>query len=205
MQNMPNGMTRAGAGALHWRYRQDMWKHPVALILLIKLELAICAGLGILQFGVSAANGDCAGGLKHLAIMLLGIGGFLVAITLLSWWILSLVRGNKIVYEFEMDESRIISRTAPADGARLRRLGVLSLLLDLFQRDDAPSAPVGLVVPLETVTRYDEVSTVTGDREHDRIILREHLTHNHIYAAPDQYDFVWQYIVSRCSGAGIQP
>lgn len=199
-QGLPSGISMDQQGTLRWQYEQDMWKHPVVLILIIKIFYAICMGLGAFLFALCALDGDVMEGLKMFVIVGLGIGTLMAVLALMAWGLMSLARGGKYCFEFEMNEKMVVHHATQQE--KNRRRTILGLLFFLSPQRSLSTAALAMT-PVSMATSYDEVKTIEAVREHDLIKVNGTLDRNQVYAAPEQYDFVWNYIVSRCPQAKI--
>ncbi len=118
------------------------------------------------------------GGAKWALDVFLAYSGIFLLAGVVGWLIWSYLKKNKYVMTFAMDEKQVI-RTSPY-GITGYRDGNLY------------------------ITRYNNVKRIRSVPEHDMVGVMGPWTFHQIYASPEQFDFVWNYMKTRCSGARVE-
>ena len=203
---LPKGMLRDPKGNIMWNYSLDMIKNPFILHVFYKIFLSCGFGFGLiiaLAFGSAMGAFDEAVGVFF--VIFLGFGGGLSILATLVYF-LNMSIGGSIYTVMHIMTSECIqyslvgSESDEKSKERARRLmGVVNFLSNGISSS-------GLAIETNTymVSDYREVKKITADRDKDMIRLKHNILTNRIYAAPHQYDFVLNYISSRCTGAKIE-
>lgn len=118
------------------------------------------------------------GGPRWALDIFLVYSGIFTLAGVIGWFIWSAFKKNKYVMTFAMDENQVV-RTSPY-GVTGYRDGNLY------------------------ITRYKNVKRIRSIPEHDMVGVMGAWTFHQIYATPEQFDFVWDYMSSRCSGAKVE-
>lgn len=97
---------------------------------------------------------------------------------------------------FEMDEAGILHTEAPEQRKKSRKLGVAAAVVGSVA--GYPGA-MGLAATGQSFySRFTQVKQIKAARSKNLILVSGGFVRNRIYAAPEQFDFVWEYIKSRC-------
>jgi hypothetical protein len=202
--SLPEGIFRDSNGAFHWQYELDMIRNPVLLFVLIKLFFGVCLGVGfLLSLMTLIVDGDFEDALKEFFIISFGVGGFLVVLCVIAYYIIVGIRGGKYTVVHTMDEKSVQHLQTAAEKDQSQKMKTLLFVMGMLS--DNPSA-VGLSIGArdEMESVYNDVRKVIASRSHDLIKVNNALQHNHIYAYPHQYEFVFNYIASHCPNAKIK-
>lgn len=203
--SLPEGIFRDDSGTYHWVYHLDMLRNPVLLLVLLKIMLYICGGIGLAIFLLTWLNHNTfAEAAKGFAIVFFGIGGFLALITCFSYWIVIKMHGGSYMVEHLMTEDRIEHLQTQEEREQSRKLEAFVFVLGMLS-DDPGAMGLAMGAQEEMTSRYADVKKIAAARKHDLIKVNNVLQHNHIYAYPHQYEFVWSYLTEHCPGAKIKP
>ena len=105
---------------------------------------------------------------------------------------------------FEMDEDGISHIPMRREREYSRKVGLFSMLVGLFTRNVGQMGSGLYVTTLENIrSSFDRVVSIRTDRKHDLINVNQVFLNNQIYAGEEDYDFVLEYIVSRCPKAKV--
>lgn len=121
-----------------------------------------------------------------------------VPLTLFAYLIVAAIYGWKYIVLFEMDDEGVIHIQQDKQFKKAQGIAKLTMLTGRVGQ--------GLSVSAKNVqsSSFRSVRTVKGIRRRDTIKLNQLLVHNQIYAEKEDYDFVWEYITSRCKKAKIK-
>lgn len=193
-------------GVYRWVYELNMLRNPVILITVFKVlgisALAVCAfvlGVDLIEDGriTLPASGEW----KVLLLIVLG----LIALIVISYLILTAIYGWKYIVLFEMDEEKVVHIQMPKQYEKALALGWLTAMAGLAARSITTAGAGVLSAAKDTSTsRFEDVRTVKGVRSFHTIKVSQRLEQNQVYAAPEDYDFVWSYITERCVNAKIR-
>lgn len=202
--SLPEGIFRDSNGAFHWQYELNMITNPVILFLIIKLFFGVCFGVGLMMaLMMIIVDGDFEDAMKTLLIVTFGIGGLMVVIGVIAYFIIVAIKGGKYTVVHTMDETSVQHLQTPAEKDQSKKMRTLLFVMGMLS--DSPSA-VGLSMGArdEMESEYKDVKKVIASRSQDLIKVNNVLQHNHIYAYPHQYEFVFNFIASHCPNAKIK-
>ncbi len=194
-------------GKYRWVYEFHMLHNPVLLITVMKvlclsfgIVLAFMAVLQLFEDGIGsfADSWGFYGGFLILLAVICGIG-------VIAYLILSAVYGWKYVVIFTMDEAGIEHRQMPRQLEKAQALGWLTALAGLAA-GSLSTAGAGMLAASRS-TSYSEfgsVKKVKAARLFQVIYVNQLLAHNQVYAEPEDFDFVWNFIVQHCPTAKIR-
>ena len=190
-------------GVYRWVYEMPMLKNPTILFTVWKV-MGISSGVLFLFLNlVSLLSGDMALDYFLFTVKLLAI---LIAVFLvlgvIAYLIVAATYGWKYVVAFEMDEKQLKHIQIPRQQKKAEILGLITALAGIAAR--RPSAVgVGLVGAgrTSTTTNYARVRKIKANPSRHLIKLNEKLMHNQVYAEPEDFEFVLNYLKSRCTNA----
>ncbi|MBR5115555.1 MAG: hypothetical protein IK096_00685 [Lachnospiraceae bacterium] len=130
---------------------------------------------GVITLTVIAFIG---GGAKWALDVFLVFGGIFCMAGLIGWLIWSVFKKNTYTMTFAMNDESVV-RTSPY-GVTGYRDGNLY------------------------ITRYPLVKRIRAVPEHDMVGVTGPWTFHQIYATPEQFDFLWNYMTARCTGAKVE-
>ena len=192
-------------GKYHWKYDLHMLKNPSVLFDVYKALGMTLLITGFIIFLIQACSTgfhleDVGFVLKIMGIMVaiffvLGILGYLLYAALSGW-----------VYtvNFIMDEKGVVHQQSPRSEKVGRRIGCLTVLVGLFARKPGVMG-TGMLAASNTSMSSDfsSVRKVKARRWMNTIMVNEPFAKNRVYACDEDFDFVYQYISSRCPKAKI--
>ncbi|MBE6910192.1 MAG: zinc-ribbon domain-containing protein [Ruminococcaceae bacterium] len=202
--SLPEGIFRDGNGAYHWVYHLDMKRNPVPLLVLLKIMVYICGGMAVIIFFMTWLNHNTlAAAVKAFAIVFFGIGGFLVVIIWTAWLVVMKIHGGNYTVEHLMTEDRVEHLQTQEEIEQSKKVKTLVFVLGMLS-DDPGAMGLAMGGQEELTSRYADVKKIIASPRHDLIKVNNVLQHNHIYAYPHQYKFVWNYLTSHCPNARVQ-
>ncbi|MBE6005498.1 MAG: zinc ribbon domain-containing protein [Lachnospiraceae bacterium] len=202
--SLPEGIFRDSKGAFHWQYELNMIKNPVVLFLIIKIFFGVCFGVGLmLALMVLIEDGDFEDAIRFLLIVTFGIGGLMIVMGVIAYYILVAIKGGRYTVVHSMDENSVQHLQTPAEKDQSRKMRSLLFVMGLLT-DNPSSVGLSMGARDEMESAYKDVRKVIASRRHDLIKVNNLLQHNQIYAYPHQYEFVFNYIASHCPNAKIK-
>ena len=190
-----------GDGVYRWYYAVPMLKNPVILFtvwkvlglafLIVYLFTALL-GLGdMIRYGGWAELWDLTKGFLILALVFLGI-------SVLAYLIVAAVYGWEYIVLFEMDEDKVVHIQTPRQFKKAQALGWLTALAGLAGgRLTTVGAGMLSASRYASSSEFARVAHVIPRRRWQVIKVNQLLDRNQIYAAPEDYDFVLNYILER--------
>lgn len=203
-ENRGDRVTLCTDGKYRWVYEFPMLKNPtlfftvwkvLAISGLVPVFITVISDIG--REGIHALLT----GLKIYAIILLAAG----VLSFISYLIVAAVYGWKYVVLFEMDEEGILHAQQDKQVSKAQVMGWLTA----FAGAAAGSPQVtgaGLLSATHSSIRstFDKVKSVHVLKSRNTIKLNEPFAKNQVYVPDEDFDFVREYISSRCINAVIK-
>lgn len=192
-------------GKYHWMYDLHLLKNPMVLIDVCKV-LGITLGIvACILFLIQA----CDTGMSLEGLGTVGkIMGIMVAIMavlgLLGYLLYAAISGWIYTVHFIMDEKGVVHQQAPKAGKIARRIGMLNVLAGMASGKPGVMG-TGMLSASHTsmATDFASVRKVKALRRMDTIKVNESFEKNRVYVNKDDFDFVYEYICSRCPKAKV--
>ncbi|MFW5649605.1 MAG: hypothetical protein ACOCG5_11000 [Candidatus Alkaliphilus sp. MAG34] len=161
-----------------------------------KAASAAAAFFGLLVCFVRMGMDGFVAGIDFLWRYLLIAAAVVFLLMGFSYLILCLTYKGTYTMQFEMDEAGILHTEAPGQRKKSRRLGVAAAVVGTAT---GYSGVMGLATVGQVFySRFAQVRVVKAVKKQNLIRLSSRFVQNRIYASPEQFDFVWQYITFRC-------
>ncbi len=195
------GVTQTARGDYRWTYRLNLLTNPVVALTLVKVLGLALLGVAAFLFLLTLGDGFAAAGTLFLQI--LGYGALLsLALTAVGLLLTSLILGGTYDVRFDMDEKGVSHTQLPRQFRRARAAAYATALLGALA--GRPSvAGAGLLAGQKQMSRsvFSRVRKIRALPSLHAILLSGGMERNQVYAAPEQYAFVLDYIVSHCPRA----
>lgn len=202
--SLPQGIYRDENGAYHWIYRLNMLKNPTVMLMFIKVFGALMGGVAVITALVKLFDGDPED-IPQAVLPWFVISAGMIVLVLIIWLVMAAVRGGYYIVEHMMTENKVIYLSTPEERKKARGWAKFGFILGAATSN---MTLLGNSAALAASERFDstytDVKSIKADRKHDVIKVKNVLQHNTIYAAPHQFDFVYNYIVSHCPNAKIK-
>ena len=201
---LPEGIYRDADGAYHWFYRMNMRKNYTVPIAFFKVMGLVGGLLGALMCIIHLANDDVDYIPTTLLLILACFGG-LCLLFVIVWLCMAAARGGWYIVEHMMNERKVVYLSTPEEARKMRQVGALNFVLGAATGDlTALGLGSGEWAGERFDSDYADVKSIQAVRRRDLIKVNNLLQRNTIYAAPHQFDFVYNYIVAHCPNAKIQ-
>lgn len=199
-------ITRDEKGVYRWVYEFNLLTNPTILLTVAKIFLGILVGIGVfmlillipdLVHGYSDA-GDVIDTLQFIGILAL----IMMGLTIVGYLVYALTMGGKYCVMFTMDERGVEHKQLPKQVKKAQAIGALNVLAGL-----ATGKPGQVGLGMLTASRdssssdFSVVRSIRGSRMLRVIKVNEPLMKNQVYVDPEDYDFVFNYIVAHCPNA----
>ncbi|MBR5061916.1 MAG: hypothetical protein IKX24_07215 [Prevotella sp.] len=192
-------------GKYHWMYDLHLLKNPSVLFDLFKALVLSVVIVAILFFIIQA----CSNGIHleeiQFVLKVTGImAGIMLVLGLLGYFIYAAMSGWAYSVHFIMDENGVTQEQAPRAQKVSERVGCLTVLVGLLTRKPGVMG-TGMIAASRTSMRSDfsSVRKVKAMRWMNTIKVNERFGKNRVYANNDDFDFVYNYISSRCPKAKV--
>ena len=198
-------IVRGSDGVYRWSYDVDLYKNPTILILLMKIFGFILFGiwlfvtmLSIFENGFLTA--DIVDSTGVFIVFSLGFSLFVA----LGYFVYAVMMGGKYCVLFEMDEKGVNHVQMPRQVKKAELIGALATLAGAAAGNyTAMGAGILAASRKSMYSDFSKVKSVEVYPGRDLLKVNELLGKNQVYAAKEDFDFVRDYIVSRCVNAKI--
>ena len=190
-------------GKYRWVYEVKMLKNPTILITVLRVMGMSLAILVIIWFLIGACSGNLStvlrdftwSDLKYFLIFV----AFFAVLTVITYLIVAKINNWKYVVLYEMDETGVVHKQLPKSVDKAKAIGMLNVLAGLAT-GSLGSVGRGLMVASHTslVSSFEAVRKVKPIRRYHVIKVNEPFAKNQIYVGDEDFDFVYDYILSRC-------
>ena len=195
---MSENIKKGDDGTYRWVYEFNMMKNPIILLSLQKMFLFILVGMwvvfGIFKIEKEGLVGAFVAQTKELLIPAV----VLFVLSILGYVLLACIYGWKYCVLFEMNETGIRHIQMKKEYKKAQALGWLTSMMGIVAGKPG-MVGTGLLAATknEQTTEFRIVKRMRAFRAFHTIKLDGLLNHNQIYAQPEDYEFVLDYISSR--------
>lgn len=195
---MSENIKKGDDGTYRWVYEFDMLKNPIILLTVLKIFFLVLAGMwvvfGLFRIGNDGFIGAFAAQTKELLIPAV----ILFGLSIVAYIILACIYGWKYCVLFEMNETGIRHIQMEKQYKKAQAIGWLTAMAGAAAGKPG-MAGTGLLAATknEQATEFIKVKRMRSFRVFHTIKLDSLLNHNQIYAEPEDFDFVLEYISKR--------
>ena len=198
---MSENIKKCDDGTYRWMYEFNMLTNPIILWTVLKIFIFVLLGMwvifGLFRIGDEGfinAFVEEAKALKIPAIILFGL-------SIVAYIILACIYGWKYCVLFEMNETGIRHIQMEKQYKKAQAIGWLTAMAGAAAGKPG-MAGTGLLAATknEQATEFSKVKHLRTFRAFHTIKLDGLLNHNQIYAEPEDFDFVLEYISKQISG-----
>ena len=195
---MSENIKKGDDGIYRWVYEFDMLKNPIILLTVLKIFFLVLAGMwvvfGLFRIGNDGFIGAFAAQTKELLIPAV----ILFGLSIVAYIILACIYGWKYCVLFEMNETGIRHIQMEKQYKKAQAIGWLTAMAGAAAGKPG-MAGTGLLAATknEQATEFIKVKRMRSFRVFHTIKLDSLLNHNQIYAEPEDFDFVLEYISKR--------
>ena len=189
-------------GVCRWVYELPMAKSFFLLFEIWRVIILSAALIVIVMAVINLLSGNGLQGAADAVGMGLLVLAILMVLSLPAYWIVTKANNGKYTVLFEMDEEGIDHTQIKTDKAKA--LEALTVLAGK-RTGNHTTAGAGMLSAAGTslYTRFSDVRKIQADASKYLIQLKGKLIRNQVYADPEHYDLVLDYITSRCPQAEI--
>lgn len=192
-------------GKYHWMYDLHLLKNPAVLLDVYWMLGVTMAIFACIIFMIQA----CSDGLKlegfEFSLKIIGLtAAIMFVLGLLGYLLYAAVSGWTYTVHFIMDENQVVHEQGAKSEKIGKRIAILTILAGLFAKRPSVVGAGALSASRNTMTsEFSSVSKVKAVRWMDTILVKEFLDRNRVYVNKDDFEFVYDYITSRCKNAKI--
>ncbi|MBR1842010.1 MAG: hypothetical protein IJ788_01920 [Oscillospiraceae bacterium] len=190
-------VTLGDDGKYRWVYEINLFKDLRFFVLVWKIFFFLFLGVSAVVLISDAAKwgaDKAAENLPFLGYFFLGM----TAVVGLGYLLYAAIMGGKYIVEFEMDEKGVLHNQTAFQAKKAKKLARATMIAG------AASGRIGTVgagMNAQRTEMYSDFSKVRKIKAYPRrnlIKVNERLEHNQVYAAKEDFEFVKNYIASRC-------
>ena len=195
---MSENIKKCDDGSYRWVYEFNMLKNPIILLTVLKIFLFVLVGMwvifGLFRIGRDGFVGAFVAQTKELLIP----AAILLGLSIAAYIILACIYGWKYCVLFEMNETGIRHIQMEKQYKKAQAIGWLTAMAGAISGKTG-MAGTGLLAATknEQATEFGKVKRMRVFRAFHTIKLDALLNHNQIYAEPEDYEFVLDYISKR--------
>ena len=189
-------------GKYRWVYEMNMLTNPTIFLTVFKIFFwIILAGWLVFGLFLYLIHGDVAGFLAMGKAMLVALA-VMAVLTALGVLGVAALYGGKYVVLFEMDETEVKHIQMPRQVRKAEVVGLITALVGLAAKRPT-TVGAGLLASSKssTTSEFAHVRRVVPRRSLHLIKVNQLLNKNQIYVSDEDFDFVYEFIKSRCKNA----
>ncbi len=197
-----NRVTLCPDGKYRWAYEVNLYKNPSMLIDLLKLVLFCILGEFVfLMVIIMFKNRHFGwGDLLSTVYVFFWIIVFLMVVSLISYFIWAKISGGKYAALFEMDEQGVVHKKMDKQVNKGQLIGGIAALAGALDNNPGLAGASMLAACVNSwKSEFKKVRHLIPVKRRNLIKVNERLTKNRVYVPDEDYDFVYNYILQRCT------
>ena len=188
-------------GKYRWKYEMSFLTNPTIFLTVYKVFAFIAIGMFLIFDIIAAIEGDwktVVGMTKACGVML----AIFLGLTIISMFVMAAIYKGKYIVLFEMGEKEISHIQVPEQFKKAQKLGKITAMAGAA-RGSFTTAGAGTLAASKqaSISEYSKVRKVKPSRWLHVIKVNELIERNQIYVPDEDFDFVYDYIKSRCPKA----
>ena len=185
-------------GKYRWIYSMSLFKNPTIFILVWKIFFFVILGIFAFMLIVDAIEGNLdtevfLNMLKFLGYFMLGM----TALVVISFLIYAAIMGGKYIVMFTMDENGINHEQVPSQAKKARKIGEAAVIASLLAGNHGGLSAGMAASRTSMYSDFSRVHRIKSCPRRHLIKIRQTISNNQVYAAPEDYDFVLDFITQR--------
>ena len=187
-------------GKYRWVYEMNLLKNPTIFFTVLKVMM-ISIGI-VWLFGLVIGLGDMSLDYFLFWTKLTGIMiGMFFVLTIIGVLITAAVLGKYVVL-FEMDENEVTHIQMPRQVKKAEVIGLITALVGAMAKSPTTmGAGVLATAKTKSTSEFVNVRRVKARRRFNLIKVNQLFDKNQVYVADEDFDFVYNFIKSRCINA----
>ena len=198
MQNntLNSRVTLCEDGKYRWVYEMGLFKNPTIFFLVWEIFFALFVVIFVMicvtdiQWGTATVIYN----LKTAIYFLIGM----TVVVAIGYAVYAAIMGGKYVVEFEMDENGINHKQTEAQANKAEKIGKATALSGVAA---GKLTTIGVGMNAQRTEMYSDfckVKKVKAYPHRHLIKVNGTLSHNQVYTAKEDFDFVKEYIIMHC-------
>ena len=189
-------------GKYRWVYEMNLLTNPFIFLTVLKIFVLVIIGIWfVFGFFLHIIHGDLAGMLDFGKTMLIMLAIF-TGLTILGVLVLAALYGGKYVVLFEMDEKEVKHIQMPKQFKKAQAISLITAMVGIAaKKPSTVSAGLLSAGKSSSTSEFKSVRRVIPRRLFHVIKVNQLLNKNHVYVPKEDYDFVYDFIKTRCINA----
>ena len=187
-------------GKYRWSYEYSLFKNPTIFILICKIFFFVILGIFVFMTVLFALEND--NFFREGFLDILKIFGFIllgaVAVVGLSYLIYAAIMGGKYSVTFEMDDKGVLHKQEPRQAKKARGIGTAAAVTGLATGNFGMVGAGFASQRTDMYSDFSKVKKVKAYPSRNLIKVNATLNHNQVFAADEDFDFVYNFILSHC-------
>ncbi|MBQ3302626.1 MAG: hypothetical protein IJH04_10890 [Eggerthellaceae bacterium] len=193
-------------GVYRWAFEFNLWRNPTILATVLKVFVIIVLAVGSINFlllvpdliGGTLYSWQVEGAFRWCGVML----AIMAVLCLIGYAVYATIMGGKYCAVFKMDEKGVEHRQLPKQFEKAQVIGALNVIAGLAGgKPSQVGAGILAASRDSSYSSFGAVTSIKGSRRLQVIKVNEPLMKNQVYVEPEDYDFVFDYIVAHCPNA----
>ena len=190
-------------GKYRWVYEMHLLKNPTIFLTVLKVMMISVGIVWLFGMIIAVFQGDM--DLEWFLFWLKTIGivlGVFVGLAIISILIMAAIFRGKYVVLFEMDEKEVVHIQMPRQVKKAEVVGLITALVGLAAKNPTTIGAGMLAASKSKSTSvFANVRHVKARRWRNLIKVNQLLFKNQVYVSDEDFDFVYDFIRSRCINA----
>lgn len=185
-----------------WSYKLNLLKNPTILLLLFKIFGGIILCFMLISFIIELFD-------SHNYLDTLKFGGIMAALMgclcILGYFVYACIMGFTYNVKFVMDENGILHQQEAKQAKKAEKIADLTTIAGALSGNLTVTG-IGLSSARKTsmYTSFKGVKKLKAVKKRGLIKLDAPFNHNQVYCNLEDFDFIWNYIKDKCTGAKIK-
>lgn len=200
------GITPGRDGVHRWVHEISLWKNPTVLITTAKVMLLAASVPALFAGTLALVEGE---GVEAALGIIAQVGGLVVGIVavllLIAYPLTAILQGGRYCVVFEMDARGVKHTQLRKQFERNQALALITVLAGIAGGSPQTAGAGLLAASRQSLhTTFAKVRKIRIDERRGVIHLAEKLARNQVYAAPEDFAFVRDFILSHCPQATVR-
>lgn len=198
-ERISDNITLCEDGKYRWVYEMSLFKNPTVFFLVWRILFFVLVGMFVfLTLVESGGINFWWDGFLTNAVVFGYIMIGMTAVSILGYLLYAAVMGGKYIVEFEMDEKGINHKQIASQARKAQKLGKVTSVAGAAT---GRFSVIGAGMSAQRTSMYSDFSSTKKVRAYPRrnlIKVNGTLSHNQVYAAKEDFEFVKDFILSHC-------
>lgn len=182
-----------------WFYEYNMWKNLEVLFTIVKVFMICILAPVFVVFCCKIGDGfieACVMSLKIYVIIL----GIIMALIIITYPIIVLIKGGKYIVLFEMDELGISHKEMDKEFKKTQAFTAIGIIIGAVTKNSSVlGANILAGVHQSIYSNFKKVRKVIVKRKRNTIkLITSDMYNNQIYVDNENFEYVLNYILERC-------